>query len=115
MEFASIDDEDKFYEIRKFIRSVKSRTRTVDSEITIFDKGHNPDLVDEINSRINHRQDSLILAHGAAWRDFNGEDEDTIVTLDYDDMITCESDINTAIEMFYTPDHHLNIVPPSSV
>lgn len=115
MEFASIDDEDKFYELRKFIRSVKTRKRTVDSEITIFDEGYESDLVDEINSRIDHRQDSLVLAHGAAWRDFNGEDEDTIVTLDYDDMINCESDINGAIEMFYSPNHHLNIVSPSAV
>lgn len=115
MEFASIDDEDKFYELRKFIRSVKARKQTVDSEIIIFDGGYESDLVDEIDSHIDNRQDSLVLAHGAAWRDLKGEEEDTVVTLDYPDMINRESDINAAIEMFYTSDHHLNIVSPREV
>jgi len=113
MEFTSIDDEDKLYELRKFIRSVQSRKRTVDSEVTIFHGSHKPDLVEEIDSHINNHQDSLVLAQGAAWYDKDGGD--TVVTLDYSDMINRESEINDAIKMHYTSNHHLDIVAPSAV
>jgi uncharacterized protein (DUF1330 family) len=113
MEFASIDDEDKFYELRKFIRSVKSRKRTVDGEIIVYNGDHKSDLVDEIDSRINNYPDSLVLAQGAAW--CNDGSGDTVVTLDYEDMINNESDINDAIELHYTPSHRLNIVSPDTV
>ncbi|MFK5603760.1 hypothetical protein [Haloferax volcanii] len=113
MGFASIDDEDKFYELRKFIRSVKSRKRTVDTEVTIYTGSHKSDLVDEINSRIENYQDSLVLAQGAAWH--NEGSGDTVVTLDSGDMVDKESDVNDAIELHYTSGHQLNIVPPNAV
>lgn len=112
MGFASIDD-DKFYELRKFIRSVKSRKRTVDGEVSIYTGSHKSDLVDDIDSCIDNRQDSLVLAQGAAWR--NDNSGDTVVTLDYGDMIDRESDINDAIEFHYSPNHRLNIVSPDAV
>jgi hypothetical protein len=113
MEFASISDDDKFYELRKFIRSVKSRKRTVDGEVTVYSGNHKPDLVDDINSCIDNHQDSLVLAQGAAWR--NDNSGDTVVTLDYKDMIDKESEINDAIEFHYGPSHRLNIVSPDAV
>lgn len=113
MEFASIDDDDKFYELRKFIRSVKSRKRTVDREVTVYSRNYKSDLVDDINSCIDNHQDSLVLAQGAAWR--NDNSGDTVVTLDYRDMIDEESEINDAIEIHYSPSHRLNIVSPDAV
>jgi metallophosphoesterase superfamily enzyme len=113
MEFASIDDDDKFYELRKFIRSVKSRKRTVDGEVTVYSGNHKSDLVDDINSCTDNYQDSLVLAQGAAWR--NDNSGDTVVTLDYGDMIDKESEINDTIEVHYSPSHRLNIVSPDAV
>lgn len=113
MEFASIDDEDKFYELRKFIRSVKSRKRKVDGEVTVYRGAHKSELADDINSYIDNYQDSLVLAQGAAWR--NDNSGDTVVTLDYGDMIDRESDINDAIEVHYSSSHRLNIVTPDAV
>lgn len=113
MEFASIDDDDKFYKLRKFIRSVKSRKRAVDEGVTVYSGSHKSDLVDELDSRIDNYQDSLVLAQGATWcNDNNG---DTVVTLDCEDMIDKEEDINEAIELYYTPNHRLNIISPDEV
>jgi hypothetical protein len=113
MEFASIDDDDKFYELRKFIRSVESRKRTVDGEVKVYNGNYNSDLVVDINSCIDNYQDSLVLAQGAAWR--NDNSGDTVVTLDYGDMIDMESEINDAIEAHYGSSHRLNIVSPNAV
>lgn len=113
MEFVSIEDDDKFYELRKFIRSVKSRKRKVDGEVTVYPGAHKSDLVDDINSCIDNYQDSLVLAQGAAWR--NDNSGDTVVSLDYGDMIDRESEINDAIEVNYSSSHRLNIVTPDAV
>ncbi|XGI83046.1 hypothetical protein ACEU6E_07120 [Halorutilales archaeon Cl-col2-1] len=113
MEFASIDDENKFYELRKFIRSVRSRKRTVKKRTKIYTGDHKDELAEDIDSRIDNYQDSIVLAQGAVWCDHCGGN--MVVTLDYRDMIDRESDINDAIEKHYSSEHHLNIIPPDEV
>jgi hypothetical protein len=112
------DLNDRISDLREKIRYMKARRREVDAATERFEKEYNNQLADAIEEVIFSRQDAAVLAQTVAWK-YDNRDIDPvpeiIVTLDSKDMLSKESEINTAIRDEYSVGSTISIKCPEDI
>lgn len=116
--YGSEDQEDlesRIFKIREAIRQMDSQERIALMRVDEFEEEYDTDLADAINDEISNRQDAAVLAQAVAWRSHyhsNGQGPDTVLMLDWGDMINRKEDINRVIVKERSKRSKVDINPP---
>lgn len=109
------DFENRIFGIREAIRQMDSQERIALMRMDEFNEEYDTSLVDAIDDEICNRKDAAVLAQAVAWRLYyysNGQGPETVLTLDWGDMINRKESINTAIVRERSTGSKINISSP---